>query len=171
MNYPVNIAVAHNDFKIEFKGSPNSSDIRWNAFSGEISVTKDSDQIKFKVFPFTKNCGIKTFEQVSLPERRADPTTLEEFMQCITDIYRSVFNTGIIIASTPVNGYQRFREFLDITEFQKSELAWNPNYTWDRAHKIYVAMLFIDQVPNSENLWNNVKSEWFRSRKNDKIKF
>ena len=142
---------------VEFKNLPDfpgytwvvtgelTGDIKWNAINAEINLKNPNGHLDFKsnINSFTKNCGIKAistlyFYSFDLNKARV-LHYLESFCwhQC---------NCGLLIGSDyidftcqpPSQGYtgRTIQEFGH--GYQVLPSVWNPNYTWNMKHEIYL---------------------------------
>lgn len=136
--------------KVFIDGNPNGSDIKWNNFSGKFKlsvVNKDGREvvplISCQIDCFTGNCGVKSIDHLHL-QWKNDKKYAEVARQLIEVLESFLYhktNCGLLIGSdTYVSKALRGQTITAVEEYGKDykigERTWNPNYTWDKDHRI-----------------------------------
>ena len=141
----------------EFRG-----DIKWNNSSFQIDwyLYYDQDrrnqQLSVKLEPFTTNCGIKAISY--LRDHYNTDELVKTFIKHVENFAYHCCNAGIIVGSdAEENGYNgRTGQLIRAhgIDYVFTDLIWNPNYTWEPNHKVFLFHKDLSKVGATyEDFW------------------
>ena len=95
-----------------------------------------------KISPFTANCGVKALHHLWCDNWGQDA---QLFLSILESFLYYCCNCGIVVGSDTVGGStgDMIRQYG--TGYVMSEPVWNPNYTWDHGHKIFLFHKYLDK--------------------------
>jgi hypothetical protein len=136
------------DLSLEIKldGCHNRSDIKLNNFAGTfvINILKDGKYycpiLSSNISSFTGNCGVKSIDHLYLCDQVDNKKLKTELLQILESLVFHRMNCGLLIGSdtncdshrgTTLRNIQLYGEGYEV-----DRPIWNPNYDWDKTHKI-----------------------------------
>ena len=144
---------ASGEFRGDIKWSNSSLTIDWYLYYDQDRRNK---QLSVKLEPFTKNCGIKAISY--LYDNYNTDKLVRTFIKHVENFAYHCCNAGIIVGSdAEEDGYagltgRTIRTSGDGYVF--TDLVWNPNYTWDSSHKVFLFHKDLAKVaPTYEDFW------------------
>ena len=136
-------------------------DIKWNASNLQIDwALYQSTAVYYlsvKLEPFTKNCGIKAISYLSNNAFLSDDL-VKTFIKYVENFAYNCCNAGIIVGSdAEENGYKGNTGRLiraHGTDYVFTDLIWNPNYTWEPNHKVFLFHKDLSKIGSTyEDFW------------------
>ena len=133
-----NNAEAHIEIKV-----PSTIDMKsqYEKYFGETKAVLYGEVWSAKISPFTSNCGVKALHHLY-----CDGKDAKLFLSILESFLYYCCNCGIVVGSDSVSGGQTgaiIRQYG--TGYVFSEPVWNPNYTWDMGHKIFLFHKYLDK--------------------------
>ena len=126
--------IATGTFTGDIKWNNSQLNIKWEV----LHTSGDTYVASCKIDPFTDNCGIKAVSHIYV----ASDKLKTFFIEHLENFLKNCLNTGLMIGSDCYCGGYAGVTGDTIKKYGQdyvfTDPVWNPNYTWDKEHKIFL---------------------------------